>query len=378
MKRILFFVMALVLLNNLSAKEVIPSYIIQNKIFTVAMLIAVEFFGFSIFVENYKIRTSLISIFVAVAIANVITSIIVLELIFSPVKWIWGIGIFVLACLVEWLIYIALFFKSPIKKQKLLMVSILINIISFSCIGVGCMIRKPRLSFYEYYAVSRLKYIAVCQKYFREKAFVDQDRDGKGEYGLLNEMVGVVRPRNSVGLPPSAPLERILSSTFVVTKENYGLTDYHTQVHLPGCVTDREKKFQMGSKNSEVINAQEKYWIAYAWPKEYWHGSYCFVIDHNGKVFFLENRKSGKAVYEGKKKPAYNAAMNRRETIGKIQWGKMVVNEKEKTVDGEIWKPMPMKVDSIFPLLLIVVIIESFILIFLKLIHRKRDEVREL
>ena len=121
MKRILFFVMALILLNNLSANEVIPSYIIQNKIFTIAMLIAVEFFGFSIFVENYKIRTSLIFIFVAVAIANVITSIIVLELIFSPVKWIWGIGIFVLACLVDWLIYIALFFKSPIKKQKLLM-----------------------------------------------------------------------------------------------------------------------------------------------------------------------------------------------------------------------------------------------------------------
>ena len=298
----------------------------------------------------------------AVIFANII-SVIALNSFYTPPQKPWG---FIISCFLEWVVYIAILRKTN-KKLELLSVCFLINVVSYFCISVKTTdFENRRFPADEEYAISRLVDLAVAQRDFKKDARVDQDNDKEGEYGLLNEIIGAVKLRCAGGISTDPIKIADLTNSYVVTKGNYGQISYHIQVYLPGSVTDHEKKAQMGSKNSEVIDAQEKYWIAYAWPKKPWYGRYCFVINHRGEVFYTENKKSGEMMYVGDKRPAYNAAMDKERN--NVEWGEIA--DGKKAVDGQTWISignLDKKKDLTFSLLLATSILGLIALIILKL-----------
>jgi len=141
-------------------------------------------------------------------------------------------------------------------------------------------------------AVRTLKAIRSAQEQFKAKKFVDQNKNGKGEYGLLGELSGelVLRDSLSKKFKPSSSLLRGLE-TGGRGKGGTALRDgYYFCLYLPylgGPNTDRVAggdsetpgEALSASTDAEIIEAQEKSYCVYAWPE---------ALNKTGrKVFFM-------------------------------------------------------------------------------------------
>ncbi len=156
-------------------------------------------------------------------------------------------------------------------------------------------------------AATFLRQIALMQTEVKVKGLVDQDGDTIGEYALLAELCGTVNVRSYNAK------DRALSEVYAPKSGlKYGEKDgYYFQVYLPSIselpVTDN------GITTPTVVSSdadlQEGKYRCYAWPMRAGStGNKAFVIDQSGNIFYTENLKDGKAVYNGSKAPAYNAA----------------------------------------------------------------------
>lgn len=199
-------------------------------------------------------------------------------------------------------------------------------------------------------AIAKLRTLAAFQRMFQNDHQIDQDEDGVGEYGLFNELSGSTNIRgskggqkNAVPQPASgyAYLSRAWRAYSIAGYTSY--SGYYFQIFLPHtgkAVTDT-KDAQNGSQDANSINAQEKYWIAYAWPKRYREsGSRCFVINQEGQVFYALSSNNGKAIYGGEAQtPSYDAAMDKTR-LDDMKWGGLASKDKDKAVDGQLWIPV--------------------------------------
>ena len=103
---------------------------------------------------------------------------------------------------------------------------------------------------------------------FQEKCYVDQDNNGKGEFGLFQELSGFFPSRT----------EKIITNPLVSkeigksAQQNSGIAKidgYCFKLYLPseeGSLNDKIFPIQSNSKNAKL---QEKHFIIYAWPEEY-------------------------------------------------------------------------------------------------------------
>lgn len=200
-------------------------------------------------------------------------------------------------------------------------------------------------------AIGKLRALAAAQAQFQGQVQVDQDEDNTGEYGLLNELTGISKVRGSkegtkdaVVAQPALSYAYISRAWSVFTAAGYtSLSGYYFQVFLPHtgkAVTDTNVA-QNGLRDTNSINAQEKSWIAYAWPRLYRKsGISCFVVNQKGKVFFASNANGGKAMYCGEAQtPSYNAAMDKTK-LDAMNWGPLAIKDKNKAMDGLSWIPV--------------------------------------
>ena len=117
-------------------------------------------------------------------------------------------------------------------------------------------------------AITTLHYITVAQEEFRAAGEVDQDGDGKGEYGLLGEIVGMQKMRGSGDLAKRVYLsEKWWDELEGGTVRSKG---YLFKVYLPAGegegLEEEEGKVPAGV-GSEAVDLQEAYYVCYAWPE---------------------------------------------------------------------------------------------------------------
>ena len=202
------------------------------------------------------------------------------------------------------------------------MIIIIILILIIAAIAIPGLMRA-RISANEASSIGTLRTLATSQEQFKHGVGVDQDDDGTGEYGLLNELSGVTNCRDSKGGYSKAPLFPSYITRRLACKHRgfASKSGYSFKVYLPGIVTDTGRGPVKGTKNAETIDAQENSWIAYAWPMQFRSsGIRAFAVDQAGEVFASPNFRNP---YTATKYPTYNAALSKKAT--KTSFGSIVV-----------------------------------------------------
>jgi len=171
---------------------------------------------------------------------------------------------------------------------------------------------RSRMAANESACVGSLRTVATQQAVFISQIDVDQDFDGVGEYGYFDELCGEVCVRKHVADQPAPPLPSnppYLSPNF--RTEGGGTTvksGFIFRVYLPsndnagdaggfGAMDDTESEGTMNAYHispydptdateQQVINLQERAFIAQAWPIEHRNtGQRCFCVRQIGEVY---------------------------------------------------------------------------------------------
>jgi len=175
-----------------------------------------------------------------------------------------------------------------------------------------------------------LKAVArLVQDPFRENALVDQDGDGVGEYGFIQELRGTADLRGRKGMktpeyfffPDVVPLE-LVDGIF----QGSG---YCFKLYLPGdagAALSEEKGKPLPLANAEGIDLQEKHFVLYAWPQRLGKtGNRAYAISEQGEVW---KTQMDTAKYEGSKSiPAVGAVYEKEPFTSKFGRGS----------DGNTW-----------------------------------------
>ena len=161
-------------------------------------------------------------------------------------------------------------------------------------------------------AVGTLRTMVASQAQFRGATVVDQDDDGTGEYGYLQELSGnpVVLVRTGLSAPsvirPGEFITQVLGR--VDAGGNGTKSGYHFYKYLPDAAgTGTIGEINGGNPSFAVpadaagINAQESRFICYAWPSAYGSsGKRCFVVNQQGEVYQAKNDDgAGGGLYDG-------------------------------------------------------------------------------
>ena len=143
-------------------------------------------------------------------------------------------------------------------------------------------------------ARDQLDYMGEVQETFRELGLVDQDGDGKGEYGLLTEISGAQgkRLRAAGGFKPwpdPRPKLQFAEEFGSVNEGGFSERDsYHFQVFLrgkTGLVTDGDAQPAGDAANAD-LQEEEGGWCGYSWPTVWGTtGKAVFFCNGNGKTW---------------------------------------------------------------------------------------------
>jgi hypothetical protein len=159
--------------------------------------------------------------------------------------------------------------------------------------------------------------IASAQSEFRARAFVDQDGDGRGEFGTLGELTGAAALAG--GRPALVP--PLLSSSMTPDAR--------------GCFVKGGYVFRVDVPRRIVgaTDLAEQRFVAYAWPLAEGNGAgKVYVIDAEGKIFFSDNGASSQGYHGSDHAPASDASELR--DVGDRVAGVTAVRRGR---DGGIW-----------------------------------------
>ncbi|MHC5082106.1 MAG: hypothetical protein ACYTHN_24135 [Planctomycetota bacterium] len=160
-------------------------------------------------------------------------------------------------------------------------------------------------------ALGTLKMICTGQEQFRSANCVDQNRNGVGEYGFIEELAGHVKCRDAQNRQAGPIFNRGPYIQSILGKTDaLGIASksgYYFRICLPA------KDGKGGtSLCTDVVNVPlaESAYVVYAWPMEAGvTGNRVFVIDPCGQPYcWLNSAKT----YNGKKRiPAWDTAFNK-------------------------------------------------------------------
>jgi prepilin-type N-terminal cleavage/methylation domain-containing protein len=149
---------------------------------------------------------------------------------------------------------------------------------------------SSRLVANETSTIGTLRSLSSAEAEFQARQICDQDADGLGEYGFLQELAGSVIPRGAASLldPPSISqaLGNVDASGFA-TKSGYVLLFF-----LPGA-NGAIQEPPLGAPavaNPADANVQESRWACYAFPQTIRNtGNRAFVINQQAEVYATTN-----------------------------------------------------------------------------------------
>lgn len=178
--------------------------------------------------------------------------------------------------------------KSGFTLIELMIVIAIIAIIALIAIPN---LLSSRLVANETSTIGTLRSLASSQAEFQARQIVDQDADGLGEYGFLQELAGAVVPRGGVAALDPASISQALGNVDaagLVTKSGYALVMF-----LPGGGGAPIQEPAGGAAmvaNAADANFQETRWCVYAVPQTVRNtGNRAFVINQQAEVYATTN-----------------------------------------------------------------------------------------
>ncbi len=180
---------------------------------------------------------------------------------------------------------------------------------------------RARISSNETSAIGTLKSLATAQQQFQQQCLVDQDFDGAGEYGVLQEMAGTV-PCRASGLVADPTFMAVPFGTSAAVGVNGAASSsgYDVLVYLPNAIGIAMNERVLVARGAVALdaNVQESCWVAYAWPTDLESsGVRVFGVNQEGQVYQSSNALN-----------RYDGAMN------------MVQGDAAFSVAGDITGPM--------------------------------------
>lgn len=188
---------------------------------------------------------------------------------------------------------------------------------------------RARLSANENAASGTLRSLLTIQEEFRLSCQVDQDNDKVGEYGFIQELVGVskVRSNKIVG---NRFLHPQLGTTATQANGISTVSGYCYVCYLPSAQeylkeTSPIKNIKL---SQNAIDLQEKDFLIYAWPANYGtSGKKAYVVSSKGAILYSVNSKT---CYSGTTKmPNFNSALTKNKNVWELKPG--------IGFDGENW-----------------------------------------
>lgn len=150
---------------------------------------------------------------------------------------------------------------------------------------------RARMKANEAAAIGTLRSLVSAQAQFQRACEVDQDGDGTGEYGFLQELAGITFLRGKQKALEYGYLSKsigMVNERGVVSKSGYYFCCY-----LPGKDKAILEKLGQQEVNQDAANSQENYFIVYAWPIEYGKtGNRAFAVNQAGEVVACWKRYS--------------------------------------------------------------------------------------
>jgi prepilin-type N-terminal cleavage/methylation domain-containing protein len=150
---------------------------------------------------------------------------------------------------------------------------------------------SSRLVANETSTIGTLRSLASAQAEFQARQIVDQDADGLGEYGFLQEMAGSVIPRGAATMLDPPSISQALGNvdaTGVATKSGYVLVFF-----LPGGGGAEIQEPALGAFPGPVpadANFQETRWACYGIPQTIRNtGNRAFIINQQAEVYATTN-----------------------------------------------------------------------------------------
>ena len=161
--------------------------------------------------------------------------------------------------------------------------------------------------------IAEIEALGRTELRFREAAVVDEDNDGRGEFGFLSELLGYRPPRLSE--EPSAVLHD--RELVIEPDRGYGFGcagEYFITIYLPGpggegAILDPSILGIYGPDRVDPDQGEQQF-ILYAWPRDLEWKSYTpppvFAVDEKGVIHWC----SPKLPYVGKRRPGPYAAFS--------------------------------------------------------------------
>jgi prepilin-type N-terminal cleavage/methylation domain-containing protein len=151
---------------------------------------------------------------------------------------------------------------------------------------------RSKISANEAAAIGTLTTLRTAQAQFRQALCVDQNANGEGEYGLLQELAGIIKCR---GRTTSRSPGEFISQELGGVDANGAATKsgYMFLVFLPTATGIAKSEGEIGSGAVAVAADgpyQEVRWCCYAWPASRTDtGNRAFVVTQAGTVYQSPN-----------------------------------------------------------------------------------------
>ena len=200
--------------------------------------------------------------------------------------------------------------------------------------------RRERYATGEREAARTLRKIALAQEHFSRQRWIDVDRDGRGEFGYLQELCGIAW-RDARRGDRAPRLDPVLGES---VRSAFGIASwggYAFLLYLPGSrlAVPESDPLPPATPPGVTADRQERHWVAYAWPLEHGTtGGRAFAVNEKMEVLEVPNVEDP---YEGTtdRVPAASAAYDDHGAEPANLGSGFAWHTGGRAVDGRAWRP---------------------------------------